>query len=435
MQKTISLACLIVIFQTVAGQTEAPSKGQYGNMIYTIPNGWKVQKFDDGDILTAVGLPKGEFMEIWVEPSMNFSGSMEEALQKCYEETTTKLQATRMREVNGGNYSAQAAKTSFRGWDYIRCSAGIKLGGGDYPPEFGLDLFVIKLNGRFEQVSVIKSRNNCGMATYYPSSRQNYYNMIENFLFSLQFPDWREPGTEAGKERVEGMGDGPAAREGIVGAWQGISMTVGMTTAGAGLGAELKTRQLIFFSNGQAYFGNDFPAEGLDRLNTRIRAENNRRDWGTYSFSNGNGLLRLPYADIPLRMTNGRLVVNTNKTDHEFVRIRPVDGARFEGTYGLGGRNGSGQAAGKTPVIRFTADGQFADDGAMKVLYHEYTDCLNLAKDPGSGTYEVKNFSIVFNYSDGRVIRIAFLGADYDKGNPSPGTLSLSFYGNVLTRL
>jgi hypothetical protein len=430
MQKSIRFTFLIFLFHTVVGQTESPMKGQYGNMIYTIPNGWKVQKFDDGDILTATGLAKGEFVEIWVEASMNFSGSMEEALQKCYEETTTKLKATRMREVNGGNYSAQPPKASFQGWDYIRCSAGIKLGGGDYPPEFGLDLFVIKLNGRFEQVSVIKSRNNCGMATYYPSSRQDLYNTIENFLFSLQFPDWSGPGAEAGKERGQGMddSDGTAGREGIVGAWQGISMAVGMTSQGAGLGAELKTRQLIFFPNGQAYFGNDFPAEGLNGLNTRIRAENNRRDWGTYSYSNGNGLLRLPYADIPLRMMNGKLVVNTNKADHEFIKIKRVDGARFEGTYGLN------QSTGKTPVIRFTRDGQFADDGAMKVLYHEYTDCLNLAKEPGAGTYAVKDYSIVFNYSDGRVIRIAFLGIDYDKSNPSPGTLMLSFYGNVLTR-
>ena len=27
-----------------------------------------------------------------------------------------------MNDVNGGNYSKQAAKISFRGWEYIRCS-------------------------------------------------------------------------------------------------------------------------------------------------------------------------------------------------------------------------------------------------------------------------------------------------------------------------
>ena len=54
-------------------------------------------------------------------------------------------------------------------------------------------------------------------------------------------------------------------------------------------------------------------------------------------------------------------------------------------TYALSSKNAFGQETGKTPLIRFTADGRFSDDGAMKILYHEYTDCLNLAKEPGSG--------------------------------------------------
>ena len=41
------------------------------------------------------------------------------------------------------------------------------------------------------------------MATYYPSARLNYYNTIENFLFSLQFPDWQEPDLRMGRERGE----------------------------------------------------------------------------------------------------------------------------------------------------------------------------------------------------------------------------------------
>ena len=102
MKIVISLAFLIAILQTAAAQTETRMKGQFGNMIYTIPDGWKVQKFDDGDILTAVGLPKGEFMEIWVEPAMNFSGTMEEALQKSFEETTTQAPG---HQDEGGQWS------------------------------------------------------------------------------------------------------------------------------------------------------------------------------------------------------------------------------------------------------------------------------------------------------------------------------------------
>src|SRR5204862_647179 len=194
-------------------------------------------------------------------------------------------------DVNGGNYSVQPSKISFRGWQYIRCSGAVKMGSGEYPPEYGLDLFVIKVNGRFEKISIVKSRNNCSYSRYYPTNRLKYNNDIENFLFSLQFADLKEADVKTGI----------AKGDGITGDWQGISMSVGLTKPGADLVAELKGKHLIVFSNGQALFQNNFPVEGLDELNTWIGAENNRRDWGTYTFSNGRGVLKLPYADIPLR--------------------------------------------------------------------------------------------------------------------------------------
>ena len=329
-----------------------------------------------------------------------------------------------MNDVNGGNYNMEPAKKSFRGWEYIRCSGGIHMGAGDYPPEYGLDLFVIHLNDRFERVSIIKSRNNCNLSTYYPSDRLKYYNDIENFLFSLQFADWKEPVVNMGS--IEG--------EGITGVWQGIGLSVGMVKPGAILGVEFKGKQVIFFSNGQAYFGSSFPVEGLDELDTWIRPELNRRDWGTYTFSEGKGVLKLPYGDIPLRMENETLVITSNKTEHGFIQLNSVDGARFNGVYAFSSKDFLGQETGKTPLISFTADGKFTDNGAMSVLYHEYIDCINVAKDPGSGTYEVKNYSVIFNYTDGRKIKIAFLGSDYDIKNQSPATLTMSSNEDVIYR-
>ena len=399
--------------------------GKFGSLTYNIPKGWKVAKYPDGDIITPLDIPKGEFLEIWVQPAMNFSGTIEQALQKSYDETIVNLKATKMNEVNGGSYTAVTAKTSFRGWEYIRCSGGIHLGGGEYPPEYGLDLFLIKINSRFEQVAIIKSRNNCSTySRYYPSDKLKYYNDIENFLFSVQFTEWKEPIVQAAT--VKG--------DGIVGVWQGISMSVGMAKPGAELGAELKVKQLIFFSNGQAYFGKDFPAEGLDELNTWAKAEFNRRDWGTYSFSNGRGVLKLSYAEVPLRMENNKLVITTNKTDHGFIETNTVDGAKFNGTYALSSKNFAGEETGKTPLISFTADGKFTDNGAVKILYHQYVDCLNAGQEPGAGTYEVKNYSVILNYTDGRKIKIAFIGTDYDKSNLSPATLTLSFNEDVLKK-
>jgi hypothetical protein len=89
---------------------------------------------------------------------------------------------------------------------------------------------------------------------------------------------------------------------------------------------------------------------------------------------------------------------------------------------------------GKIPSISFSSAGNFTDNGALKELYHEYISCLNPAVTPGSGQYAVKDYSIVFNYSDGRKITLAFLGAGYDINNKSPATLRMSYNEDPMTR-
>ena len=400
------------------------TKGHFGTVGYTQPDRWKIEKYPDGDILTPVVLPDKEFLEIWVQESVPFSGTMEQMLQKSYDETAEKLKAKKMNDVNGGNYSKEAVKKSFRGWEYIRCSGGIQMGGGDYPPEYGLDLFLIKVNDRCERIAIIQTRNNCDYSTYYPSSRLTYFHDIQDFLFTLQIDGWKDSVVENGT--IKG--------EGITGVWQGIGLSAGMAKTGADLGAELKVKQAIFFSNGQAYFGTKFPVEGLDEFNTWVQAELNRRDWGTYHFSNGKGVLKLPYGEIPLRMENSKLIITTNNADHGFIKINSVDGAKFNGDYALSSKNYAGEETGKTPVISFTGDGKFKDNGALKILYHANVECLNDAKEPGSGTYDVKNNSVIFNFTDGRKIKIAFIGSEYDKNKLSPATLTLSFNEDLLKK-
>jgi len=390
-------------------------------MIYTVPAGWKLTKYQDGARISPADLPQGEYLAIQVMQSMNFSGTIEDALEKSYDETCNTLQVAKMRDVNGGNYTAREAKKSFRGWEYIRCSGGIHVNNGTpYPDEYGLDLFVIKVNNRFERIAIIKSRNTCGgLSRFYPSDRLRYADAIEEFLFSVKFDDWREPAVT----------NGTLKGNMFTGVWQGLSMSVGLAKPGAELGAELKVKQLILFSNGQAYFGKNFPLEGLDGINTLIKAENNRRDWGVYSLNSGRGLLKLSYGEIPMRVENDKLVITTNKTDHGFLRLNDVDYVKFNGTYVMPEWNGM------IPTVTFTHDGKFIDRGAVRILYHEYVDCLNPALTPGSGMYEVKNHSIIFNYSDGRKIKIAFTEAGFDKNNADPSsTLVVGFNNDVLKR-
>jgi len=383
------------------------SAGKFGSMVYTAPAGWSHQVFQDGVVFKPLDLPANEHLAMQIMKPLVFAGSLEEALAKSYDEAAAMYNSTKMHYAGGAEYQKMDAKKSFKGWQYIQGQGGVQVENGTpYKTELGLDLFVIKINNRFERIAVLKSRNNCNLSRYYPTDRVSYQNAIHNFLFSLQFTDGPEPL----------LPPGTIERNGIIGVWQGISL---QTSASSGI--RYNVFSPIFLTNGQAYFGPKFPTGGLDGLDTRIPPELYRRDWGTYTFKDGRGILKMPYGEIPLRLEGNKLVITPNKTDHRFFQLPSVDGARFNGTYVMS------EAYGKIPTITFTSDGKFTDNGAVRVLYHEYVDCVNEALAPGSGTYEVKNYTIHFNYSDGRKIKIAFLGTGYDKTNPSPATLEMSY--------
>jgi hypothetical protein len=393
--------------------------GKFGAMTYSAPAGWSEQRFQDGVVFKPLDLPAGEQLAMQIMPPLNSSGTLEQALAQSYDEAAVMYNTTKMYIAGGGNYGKNAAQRSFNGWEYIRGKGGVQAENGTpYKTELGLELFVVKINNRFERVAILESRKNCNLSRYYSSDRISYRNSIESLLFSLQFADFNGPALRAGSAK------GPD----IVGVWQGISLAVGATSIGDTLGVRYKVFSPIFLSNGQAYFGPKFPSEGLYGLDTRIPPELHQRDWGTYTFSNGRGVLKMLYADIPLRMEGDKLIITPNQTDHRFFKVNPVDGATFNGTYVLSEVNG------KIPSITFTSDGRFTDNGAIKVLYHEYIDCLNPALVAGSGTYEVKDYSVLFTYSDGRKIKIAFLGVDYARSNPSPATLMMSFNEDQLVR-
>ena len=175
----------------------------------------------------------------------------------------------------------------------------------------------------------------------------------------MQFADFNEPALKTGS----------AKGAGIVGVWQGIALSVGMTSTSKGLGVGYAVYSPVFLTNGQAYFGTEFPFEGLDGVNTRIQAEIHRRDWGTYTFSNGRGVVKMPYGDIPLRMEGNKLIITKNQADHAFIKMNPVDGATFSGTYTFS------EYKGKIPTITFTPDGRFTDSGAIEIMYHVTNEC------------------------------------------------------------
>jgi hypothetical protein len=387
--------------------------GKYGTMIYTMPAGWNEQLFSNGVLLKPLDITGNEYLAIQLMQPLNASGTLEQAIAQSFEEATTMYKGAPM-FGSGGKYSKNASQTSYNGWEYIRGKGGIRVQDGtQFGTEYGMELFVIKVNNRFERVAILESRQYCGGSNlYYTSDRRPYRNGIEQLLFSLRFTDFDGPVLSPGS--INGSG--------VVGLWQG---TIQSTTAS---GLKLEVLSPIFLSNGQVYFGTKFPNEGLAGINTQLPPQLNTRDWGTYTFSNGRGAVKMPYASIPFIMKGNELVFTKNQTDWPFYQLPSVDGATFNGTYNMSAVNG------RIPSISFTSNGNFTDNGAIKELYHEYINCLNPAVTPGSGSYEVKDYTILFNYTDGRKIRLAFLGAGYDRSNSSPPALRMSSNEDPMTR-
>jgi hypothetical protein len=400
--------------QQPAGNTTTNSgtgvTGKFGLMNFNAPAGWSEQKFADGVVFKPLDLPAGEHVAIQIMQPLNASGTIDQALAQSFEEATIMYKGTSMYQSDG-KYGKIAAHKSFNGWEYIRGKGGINVGTGN---EFGLEVFVIKINNRFERVAILESRPSCKpyYSRYYTTDRRSYRNAIEQLLFSLQFTDFNAAIIKSGSSKGNG----------IIGVWQGIIQS---TVAGV---LRLETYELVLLDNGQVYFGPNFPIEGLNGLNTRIPPERDRRDWKTYTFSNGQGNLKMIFADIPFRTQGDKIIVTKNQTDWPFIKLPSVDGASFNGTYNLKAANN------KIPFITFTTAGQFTDNGVIKELYHEYIDCLNPAPASGSGRYDVNDYTITFSYTDGRKIKIAFMGTDYNKGNPSPSTLRMSYNEDPMTR-
>ncbi len=384
--------------------------GKFGALAYEAPTGWNEQKFSDGVVFKPVDLPSGEHMVIHIMQPLNAVGTLEQALAQSFDDATTMYNATNMYQA-GGKYGKNAPQKSFRGWEYIRGKGAVKDASG---AELALELFVIKINSRFERIAIYESRKYCGgVSRYFASDKIRYRNSIEDFLYSIQFSDFNE----------RALKDGSAKGNGIVGVWQGTIQGTGAAT-----GVKLEVFTPVFFNNGQVYFGPKFPTEGLEGLKSRIPPELYPRNWGTYTWTNGAGMLNMPFASIPFRTAGDKLIVTKNQTDWTFFKLNSVDGARFNGTYTMS------KSYDIYPTITFTSDGQFHDQGVVRILGHDNNSCTNEGFNPGSGTYEVKNYSILFNYNDGRKVKFAFLGADYDKGNPAPPMLRMSYNEDPLTR-
>jgi hypothetical protein len=200
--------------------------------------------------------------------------------------------------------------------------------------------------------------------------------------------------TQAPEPTQPPSGDIPQGNTGIVGVWLGTST------------ANFDWEYIVFYEDGTFRF--QIPRDGLygfDRAKDKVNNQGNNI-WGTYSFNGNSGTWKYDSASASSSITlesDGGLNLGTSCS--KFYRCSSVDNYKLNGSYTSYSNpsNSNLTKSNKKPVIHFNSDGTFTDDGLFSMV-----TCLQgigeteVQSVPGSGTYEIKDFTLILRYSDGR---------------------------------
>jgi len=385
------------------GTAEAAPEKVFGNVVYSLPKGWK-ETVTDAVTLIPNDLVPEEKLFVLILPGKEFKGDLGASAHALWTETCASF------NLDGGKPSGTIdVHTSLKGWKYFRTGSEVRNPNG----RLFLHLTVIHVGDRVERVACLTNYVNAPYSDT-PYDSPKYRDAVDALIFGLKFKNSVDPK----------MDDGALQGEGIVGVWSGLSL--GFTARTGDL--DYKTAVAAFYSNGMVFYSAKLQTFLFDGVSPAFAREITPRWWGTWTFDKTAGTMKMIYGDIPMELQGEFLVLTTNKTAHKFFRLPSVDGVRFDGTYVFQAEQG------KVPKITFTADGRFTDEGALKVLEHNSYPLYGVARTPGEGTYEVKNWTIRFRYSDGRELKAACLGLGAKPGDPRPKELTLGFNHDTLKR-
>lgn len=378
----------------------------FDNFIYTLPQGWASKSSAQNIELYPQQLKPHESFSIILLKGRTSAASLQQELASCWTEFANMFGGQMLNEVSGGNYNTDEISKTDAGWEYIAGHGSLRKGN-----DYFVHAYVIKVKDRIEKVIVLSKEIRLdAMRSNIDPTRHHYpyYVTVTDFIFNLRFANLQSP--ELKKATLKGNQ--------ITGVWGGIGF-------GAG---RLRMTYAVFFSNGQVFYGDPFPVNGLLNLDTHAEKERAKRNWGTYTFENGKGTAKMLYGSFPIRLEGDKLVFAPIKEEHKFIRMPSVDDVKLNGKWMIKGVND------QPFFITFKSDGTFIDNGALKVIDHTVYNYYSTADGGGYGSYSIKDHTIVFKYSDGRVLAIAFPGLQFTPGNMSPNELVLSYNNDTLIK-
>jgi hypothetical protein len=184
--------------------------------------------------------------------------------------------------------------------------------------------------------------------------------------------------------------------KGLVGVWMGSTTVIGSYTP--------EPRWVTFYDDGQVL--RDIPLEGLDGFDrTASKADANQAPyWASYTWDGGKGVIVAPGVRTPISIT-AKAVNQITLGSDVYYRCVEVDGLRLQGSWTSYGDPADPALdrlePGPRPILTLAKNGRFVDEGI-------FADLSQGAG--GSGTYEMKRYTLTLRYSDGRTKRLAITG-------------------------
>ncbi len=193
---------------------------------------------------------------------------------------------------------------------------------------------------------------------------------------------------------------------GITGVW------VSFANLYAGL-SNLSWNWRVFFNNGKSL--SNIPNGGFANLASGVYFDNTKNtenafSLGNYSFANAKGSNVKAGANVDDKLILDK--PNQLKIDGTvYMKCASVNGQKLNGSFTTFANPNDPQLQtlpyGEKPKITFYNDGKFKDEGLFNTYL--FDGAINpAAAKAGDGTYELKDYSIILKYNDGRIRQEAF---------------------------
>jgi hypothetical protein len=423
MKPIVSTILLLTLSHSLPAQTSNDGTTHINHIIFTVPQGWTSKQQGSFFEMHPNDLEKDEMLTYLFLPPVNDTSFANTALQTI-NEIATGVGAQSYKE-NGSSplYEINNQGRYVKGWEYstgqshLRLQHGVNNGIIDYWSYY-LGIFMVKINNRIERVVFLSRDLRRSFAQNSTYRKPAYENVVQDFFYSLEFDDWTDAKYVSGK----------VTHTGISQVWGGVSYFEGATGSTFNVGS-MQGTYLIFFNNGQVFLNAELPLHGLNDMNTWVQAATYPHWWGTYTYKDGAGVIKLSYETIPFTLENGKIILAHYQTKIPYQQFPSLDGTKLNGSWCMQGLYGN-----KPSCINLTPDGRFSDNGIIHDIEHNINNCFAGAPQSGQGTYEIKNNSILFLYSNGTINQAAFSGLRLESSDSSPKELHLGYHDDVFQK-